>query len=369
MKSNQELYRERMDRMTKAITLGMPDRVPTMAMIDAWAGTHRNGSMARLSTNKLYSNKLILETARSFPELDMIEVSMAVPETVGGSILCPVKLAGRELPEGSLWQVDEQERMTVADYDRILKMGWKAWRTEYRKKHLRWGGYETFKLALGGMIASKRCVKAGIPEFSSVFVSLPLDPLAGGRSLSKFMSDLYRSPDKIQAVMDVMCADIIKETKDLIKMTKPYSVFVGVARGACSFLSPKLWNRFVWPYVVQTAEAVAATGTFVNLHFDGDWNRELERFKELPRGKCIWASDGGTDLYKLKAALDGHMCIKGAIPAGLMAMGTPDEVYAHCTQVLRDIGPRGFILSPACSTPHNTPEANFRAMISAASGQ
>jgi len=369
MKSNQELFQERTNRMTQAITLGTPDRVPVMAWIDAWAATYRHGSMAKLSSKALYSNKLILETVQDFPELDMIEVGAALPRAVAAATLSTVKIAGRELPEGSLWQVEELEHLTTEDYDKILKIGWKQFKKEYYKNVLDWGGYDTLKLILAGIVASKRCKKAGIPEFSGVFPNIPLDPLAGGRKLSKFMSDLYRSPDKIKEVMDIMVVDNIEETKGIIKMGKPYSAFLGVARGSCNFLSPKLWNKFVWPYVVQMVNAVTETGTFVNLHFDGDWNREIERFKELPKGMCVWSSDSGTDLYKLKTALDGHMCIKGAIPPGLMALGTPDEVYAYCTRVIKDLGPKGFILSPACTTPHNTPVANFKAMISAASGQ
>ncbi len=37
--------------------------------------------------------------------------------------LTPVKLPGRDLPEDSLWQMDEQMRMQREDYDRILDDG------------------------------------------------------------------------------------------------------------------------------------------------------------------------------------------------------------------------------------------------------
>ncbi|WP_005033889.1 uroporphyrinogen decarboxylase family protein [Holophaga foetida] len=369
MKSNQELYQERLNRMTQAVTLGRPDRVPVMAWIDAWAATYRKGSMAKLSQSALYSNKLILETAKDFPQLDMIEVGAALPRAVAAATLSTVKVAGKELPEGSLWQVEELDHLQEADYDRILKIGWKAYKKEYYKKVLGWGGYDTFKLILGGIIAGRRCKKAGFPELSGAFPNIPLDPLAGGRGMAKFMTDLYRMPDKLKEVMDIMVIDIIEENKGIIKQAKPFSAFLGVARGSSNFLSPKLWNKFVWPYVVQIVNAMVESGTFVNLHFDGEWNRDIERFKELPKGKCIWASDSVTSVYKLKEVLGDHMCIKGDVPPALLALGKPEDVYSYCSKLIKDIGPTGFILAPGCTTPYNTKVENFKAMIAAATGQ
>ncbi|WP_005033887.1 uroporphyrinogen decarboxylase family protein [Holophaga foetida] len=369
MKSSQELYQERLNRITQAVTLGTPDRVPVMAWIDAWAATYTQGSMAKFSHSGLHSNKLILQTVKDFPELDMIEVGAIVPNWVAASTLSKVKLAGDELPEGSLWQVVEEENLTEADYDRILKVGWKRFKQDYYKQRLGLGGYQKLQLILAGIIAGKRCRKAGIPEYSGVFPNIPLDPLAGGRGMAKFMTDLYRMPDKVKEVMDVMVADTIEETLGIIKQAKPFSAFLGVARGSSNFLSPKLWNKFVWPYVLQTVNAIAATGTFVNLHFDGDWNRDIERFKELPRGRCVFASDSVTDVRLLKQHLDGHMCIKGDVPPALLALGRPEDVYNHCTKLIRDMGSRGFILAPGCTTPYNTKIENFKAMLSAVTGK
>lgn len=369
MKFASDPYHERLTRITQAITLGKPDRVPVMALIDAWAATYRNGSMAKLSDSILYSNKLILETIKDFPQLDMIEVSAALPRIVAAGTLSTVKVAGKQLPEGSLWQVEEEERMTEADYDRIIKIGWKSWKKEYYKKFLNLNGFDIFKTILGGMACGRRCRKAGIPEFSTVFANIPLDPLAGGRGMAKFTTDLFRMPDKIKEVMDIMIDDIIDDMKNQIKAAKPFSIFFGVARGSSGFISPKLFDKFTWPYVLKITNAAVDSGAFVNLHFDGDWNRDIERFKELPKGKCVWSSDNATDIFKLRAVLDGHMCIKGDVPPALLALGTPDEVYNYSSKLIKDLGPTGFILAPACTTPYNTIIDNFKAMISAATGQ
>ena len=41
----------------------------------------------------------------------------------------------------------------------------------------------------------------------------PLEMSCGARSMSKFMTDLFRRPDKVQAAFDVAMVDIIENQK------------------------------------------------------------------------------------------------------------------------------------------------------------
>ena len=51
--------------------------------------------------------------------------------------LTPVKIAGKELPDDSMWQMDEQVRIQPDDYDKILEMGWSPWLGQYIGRYLR----------------------------------------------------------------------------------------------------------------------------------------------------------------------------------------------------------------------------------------
>ena len=104
------------------------------------------------------------------------------------------------------------------------------------------------------------------------------------------------------------------------------------------------------------------------LHMDQDWTRDLARFRELPKGKCILALDGSTDIYKAKEVLGDHMCIMGDVPAPKLSHGTPDEVYVYCQKLIRELGPEGFILHSGCDIPENAQLDNVRAMVAAATG-
>lgn len=365
MKTNRELFNERRKRIEDAITLKNPDRTPVMAWIDSFAAVYKGIPMSKFSSKLLLQSNAILETVKDFPELDCPEGAFTPPKLVAASLFSKMKLAGKELPEGSLWQVDERETMRREDYDTILKIGWKKFRTEYYKR-IDLSKFYQLKSIIAGIIAGKRFEKAGFPTFMSIVLNIPYDQLCVGRSFSNFTKDLYQIPDKVQAVMDTIYLSHLKEMKKQVKQAKAWAVFFGIARGASQFMSPKFWDRFVWPYIVKGVNAVIETGAYVNLHFDSNWDRDIERFKELPKGKCIWACDSTTDIFKLKEVLDGHMCIKGDVPPPLLSLGTPDEVYKYCVKLIKEIGPTGFILAPGCTLPMNAKVENVKAMLAAA---
>jgi uroporphyrinogen-III decarboxylase len=111
---------------------------------------------------------------------------------------------------------------------------------------------------------------------------------------------------------------------------------------------------------------VVESGLIAILHLDSDWTRELERFKELPRAKCIMALDGETDIFKASAILKGHMCLMGDVSAARLYLETPESVHAYCTRLIREVGPEGFILQSGCDIPTNAKLENVQAMVEAA---
>ena len=142
-------------------------------------------------------------------------------------------------------------------------------------------------------------------------------------------------------------------------------VWVGGWRSASALLAPKLWDEFVFPYFQQVVSALAEKDVISVLHLDQDWTRDLARLRELPAGKCILNPDGMTDIRKAKEILGDHMAILGDVPPGLLASGTPDDVYNYVRDLIKDIGPQGLLLCPGCDAPINAKGENMVAMYEA----
>ena len=147
------------------------------------------------------------------------------------------------------------------------------------------------------------------------------------------------------------------------------AVCVGGWRAAPSMLSPTMWDHFVLPFFRRLVNEVVDAGLIALLHLDSKWDRELARFRELPRGKCIMATDGETDLFKAKEVLGDHMCLMGDVPPTLLCLGNPDEIYEYGTRLIRSLGPKGFMLHSGCDIPANAKLENVKAMVAAATGK
>ena len=139
---------------------------------------------------------------------------------------------------------------------------------------------------------------------------------------------------------------------------------MGGWRTAPEFLSPRLWNRFVWPYMKELVEIVAEEGGIPVLHYDANWDREIERLRdELPARTCVLSLDGKTDIFRAKKILAGHMCLLGDVPPALLTLGTVKDVQAYCDRLLTEVGPDGFIMAMGCAMPPDAKFDNVKAMV------
>nr|AOS48135.1 uroporphyrinogen-III decarboxylase [uncultured bacterium] len=279
--------------------------------------------------------------------------------------LSRVKVPGRELPEDELWQVDEAEIMTLDDYDAIIDEGFGPWVERYYRERLP-GILEEFA-AFNVVVpdAMRACREKSVVPFTPVVATVPFEYFCGGRSMKDFLLDLFRHGDRVQAAMDAALPVLIENMRRAIRGLGLMGLWIGGWRSASEFISPRLWERFVFPYYKQMVDAAVEEGAIVVLHFDANWTRDLERLKELPKAKCVLSLDGKTDIFKAKEVLGDHMCIMGDVPARMFSLGAPEEVKDYCRRLMNEIGPGGFILSSGCDVPIDAKYENVRAMVEA----
>jgi hypothetical protein len=371
MKTSQELLNEHTNRLLAAVALEKTDRVPVVLGVDSFCAQHMGITLAEFISDANKSSEIILKSMLDLGDIDGTLNTQVNAYAAGPVFLSNNKLPGRDLGKNELWQVDEVALMTLEDYDTIIDKGYNYFFADYLKNRLPKAGAD-FKYFLESSDMEKNTmnfVNAGIVPFAPVPLMPPFDYFCCGRGLSNFMKDMFKNKDKVQAAADAAMVDILAGVRQQIRAAKPFSVFVGAPRSASEFVSPKIWQRFIWPYLKQCVETVVEEGAIAYLHLDANWDRDLEYFLELPKGKCIWGSDYATDIFKIKKVLGDHMCILGDVPAALLVLGTPDEVYNYSTKLINEIGPSGFILAQACYVPANAKVENVKAMVSAATGK
>ncbi len=369
MVDKQALYQERHERIKKAINLEPVEAIPTIFMGIAFAPRYMGMSIAQFCADP---DARIDVTLAAMDRLGGFDGINALP---GGRItvaltslwLSHLAVPGRDLPDDSLWQVDEAEVMTHADYDTILEQGWPAFVDSYMPR----------VIDVAEIEANKAWVKANLNQVIQKFhnhayvpvsfgaTTIPFEYLCGGRSMQQFFIDLYRMPDKVKMVMDVIQPHLIRSGIGIARRSGIAGVWVGGWRAASAFLAPKLWDKFVFPYYLEMVTALAEHDIISVLHFDQDWTRDLARLREFPAKKCLLNLDGMTDVRKAKEILGDRMAILGDVPSSLFSIGTPDDIYNYVRDLVRDVGPTGLLLCPGCDAPINTKLENMEAFIAA----
>ncbi len=367
----QVLYEQRRLRIEKTIAYEPVDRIPTAYMGMAFAPRYMGMSIAdfcEVPENRTEVTLAAMDKlgADVWDGINALPCGRIVP-SLTSAWLSHIAAPGRELPEDSLWQVQESDVMEPEDYDVILEKGWPEFVEAYYPRVIDVSELKESRVWVRKNLQNviDQCREHGYVPISFGGTAIPFEYLCGGRSMSRFYIDLYRNKDKIKEVMDHMMPHMIKEGIHTAEVSGIPAVWVGGWRSASSLIAPKIWDEMVFPYFLELTHALADKGIVSVLHFDQDWNRDLARFKELPKKMCLLNTDGMTDLRKVKDILGDHMAVMGDVPAALLYSGTPDDIFTYVRELIRDVGPTGLILCPGCDAPINARPENMEAMAAA----
>ena len=187
----------------------------------------------------------------------------------------------------------------------------------------------------------------------------------------EFFLDLVEEPELVKAAMDkafeFLFANYVATLDALPAAARAVTgAWVGGWRAAPYMLSHDTFMEFCWPYLEKLVMATLERGVLPILHFDSNWDSELETIATLPPRSCILMLDGATDPRKAREILGDRMCLMGDVPSQMLAYSTPNEVYEYTTKLIDDVGhDTGLIVSSGCDCPLNAKDENVDAMIQA----
>jgi len=365
----------RQERFEAVVALEMPDRVPVMPLMTAFAVRSQGITQGEAWRDPEIGFKAMLDTFNDLGGFDRLYKPNLFWPMIGGRFCgTPVRVLvpGRQLPEDSLNQVDERELFSRDDYDKLAAVGWNAFWDEHYG--IMSGGRSIERLAANQNHLLDLYIKEveiyhdkEIYPLFGAYVDSTVMAFSMARTLIQFTKDLYEVPEKVKAAMDASCDDLIQNALDVVSMTKIPLVFIVLERGSGFYYRPSIFEQFEWPYLQRYVDAFISEGLTPWLHFDTDWSLNLPYLKQLPKGKCVCDLDSMTDIFKAKEILDGHMCISGDVPASLLTLGTPDDVRTYCQRLIDEVGKGGgFFLTTGCECPIDATFENVKTMIDTA---
>ena len=192
------------------------------------------------------------------------------------------------------------------------------------------------------------------------WVESPFQESAILRNINYFMVDLYENPDFVHRLMRF---SLEMELEFGLAQIEAGARFIGMGDAVASLASPEHYRRFNLPYVAELIGRLQNAGAKVKYHVCGNTKALLPMFAELEAD--IINVDSLVDLGQVKRAMGAKMCVKGNVaPVQVLMKGTPEQVSAACRRCIDEAGEGGgFILSPGCEVPRDTPAENLDAMI------
>lgn len=213
---------------------------------------------------------------------------------------------------------------------------------------------------------SREGLAAGFPSIRGGSTLAPFDSIAdilrGTRGITK---DMYRQPDKLLEAIDKITDLTIEQALTMANASGGIMVGFPLHKGDDTFMSQEQFEKFYWPSLRKVVLALINEGFMVMLVAEGRYEMRLETIRDLPRGWTWWHFDQ-TDMAKAKKILGGTACIAGNVPSSLVYAGTPRDVKEYCGKLIEVCGEGGgYILTGGSSVYKANPD-NLRAFMEAA---
>jgi hypothetical protein len=232
---------------------------------------------------------------------------------------------------------------------------------------IRRAGEEQLKWQASAGSFTDEMAELGFPNYTNpVMIGLaPFDVISDNlRGMRGAMLDMYKHTDELLQACEMLAADRLRKIRPAREMAAGETnrrVFMPLHRGSDGFMSVRQFEKFYWPTLKRVMLALIDNGWIPCPFCEGTWDSRLEYLRELPAGKvvCHFAQ---TDFVKAKEVLGGHLCVMKDVPASLLQAGAVGEVEDYCRKLIDIFGRGGGLIVTATCIDEANP-VNIKAMI------
>ncbi len=162
----------------------------------------------------------------------------------------------------------------------------------------------------------------------------------GMMEMSCMMTD---EPEEAEAIAEKMCTDAIAHNRRFLEhgldgfiLCSDYCFNKG------PFISPKMFSRFITPYLYRIIEDIRANGGYAIKHTDGDISKILDQLVSC-RPHAIHSLDpmAGVDIRQVKEYTRGKVALCGNVHCAALQTGTEQEIRESAEYCLKYGKPGG----------------------------
>jgi hypothetical protein len=402
----EKAYKDRARRMSDAIQLKVPDRVPIVPSFGMFPAIDNGYTCEEVMFDYEKAERAWMKTLTDF-EPDMFRgsgyaFSGPTLEILDYKLL---KLPGRKVPAETVYQFDEWEFLSAEEFydpflddptDFMLRTylplvnGALAPLKELRPLREVFGYYlgtmtsvipfampefvkmlETLQKAAAealkwaGHLAEEgqRITAMGFPNPYKGSAAAPFDLIGDWfRGTRGVMLDMYRHPDKLQAALERLVPISIKMGVDGARMGGGPIVGLMLHKGPEGFMSLEQFKTFYWPTLREVMLGIIAEGFVPMPLYEGRYTDRLEIISDIPRGQALYWFEV-VDICKAKEVLGDTVCFRGNVPASLLYIGTVQQVKDYVKELIDVVGEGGGLMVDCGIWFDEAKHENVKAMV------
>lgn len=383
----EQLYAERLARYTTALRNGKPDKVPIRPFVAEFTAKYAGFTCQEVTHD---FNKAFIAARKCAADFDwdavvgnMVYVWTGLTQAVG---LKYYGTPGIDIPPDTGFQYrepDEDDAFMKADeYDELIDdptaFLYNVWLPRVSADISPMGGPTSYRnnlaLVKGGMAmmqyfaafgpqgALLRAESGTVGAIAGIFKA-PFDILADKlRGYIGLTMDMVTQPDKVLRACEALMPHLYNVALASSDPSGQAPIGYWMHRGCIPFVSAGQFESHYWPTVKPIIEELWRNGRQTLFYAEGDWNRHLDAFAELPDTSIVYHVDRG-DIFEVHEKLGHKFCLSGGIPNFTLAYGTPDQVRERCKQVIDGVAQDGgYIMDASAIMQNDTSIENLRAM-------
>ena len=176
---------------------------------------------------------------------------------------------------------------------------------------------------------------------------------------AKFLTDMIENPEYAKEIL-VFCAEAAKKMS--VWYLEAGADVVALVDPMTSQISPRHFKKYVMETVAPSINVIKERGGLATLFCCGDATKNIELMMKCePNG--IAFDEQVAVAYAKELSEKYNVAIEGNLHlTTTLLFGSPIECVADAKSCMEDGGLRGFVLSPGCDLPFDTPEYNLEAV-------
>lgn len=190
---------------------------------------------------------------------------------------------------------------------------------------------------------NKKAVEMGYPNLGGGLAIVPFDKYSDTfRGTVNSLMDLYDYPEEVTTYIDRFQQEILGSIRAMNKDGSKNGKLVSMMlhKGIDGFMNDEQYEKYYWRHLKEEIETIVSCGMMPSIFAEGKYMSRLKYLKDVPVGKVYYYFET-MDMAAVKKELGGIACIGGGFPSGLLSYASKERVADEVKRLLDICAPDG----------------------------